>query len=84
MNLRDVPLNEIQDELQRRVATVGIPHPTLSAKPDFTEMIETCKQYMEFVESSEYHEDNDFREYIYEAAMIALYGKSVFAYVNSK
>jgi hypothetical protein len=82
MMLKNVPLKELQEEIARRGAA-SLPHPILATKPDFTELVEVCKQYMRFLDSGQYHEDNGFREYIYEAAMTTLYGEGVFAYINS-
>ena len=82
MSLKNIPLKELKDELARREATAGILRPTLKTKPDFTELVELCKQYMGFLDSDDYCEDNDFSQYIFETALTALYGKGVFDYIK--
>lgn len=40
--------------------------------------------YIDFVSSEEYHEDNDYKQYIYEEVMKTFYGKDIFKYINNK
>ena len=42
------------------------------------ELREICKRHLEYIESDEYHEDNDWPHYIYEVAMQAVHGKDIF------
>lgn len=41
------------------------------------------KQYIDFVASPEYHEGNDFKSYIFEAALEAYYGKDIWKFINA-
>jgi len=43
-----------------------------------------CEEFMEWLESDEYHEDeiSDYENAIYEAAMEAVFGKSIWDRVN--
>lgn len=50
---------------------------------DFTRLINICKEYMEFYESEEYHEDNDFTHYITSTAMECVFGNDVYDHINS-
>ena len=86
MNLKNIPLKELQDELARRGETDGTPHPILKSLTieDFRELVEVCKQYMEFIDSDQCYSDNVFRQYIYECAMKTVYGGGVFSYINSR
>lgn len=52
--------------------------------PDFTKLIELLKRYKEYVESDDYHEDNDYVDYIYEAAVEAVLGKDFWNILNNK
>lgn len=52
--------------------------------PDFTKLIELVKQYKEYVESDDYHEDNDYQHYIYEAAVEAVFGEEFWKILNNK
>lgn len=52
--------------------------------PDTFALGALVTEYMDFIESEEYHEDNDFRQYIFEEAVRTIYGKDVWKYINSK
>lgn len=44
-----------------------------------------CQDYINFIDNDEeYHEDNDYKEYIFEAAMETVFGKEVWTYVNNR
>lgn len=43
-----------------------------------------CQEYIDFVASEEHHEDNDFKNHIFEKAMITIYGENVFDWINSR
>lgn len=58
--------------------------PLLKPNPALHVLINTCEEYMNFLESKDYHEDHDYAHYIFEAALEALYGPEVWAFVNSK
>lgn len=51
-------------------------------KIDFTALKKICQDYMNYVDSEDYHEDNDYSEYIYEAAIEAFFGKNAWDYIN--
>ena len=81
MSLKNVPLKELQDELERRSkGAPAIPQPI--ENPDFAQLIKTCKEHLETIVEEGYIDD-DGTEYIYEAAMTALYGDGIFTYINS-
>ncbi len=42
------------------------------------------QDYKKYVESDEYHQDNDWPHYIYEAAVEAYLGKDFWKIINSK
>lgn len=44
----------------------------------------TCQDYIDFIYSNEYHEDNDYTHYIYEAAMQSIFGENVFDIINKR
>jgi glycosyltransferase involved in cell wall biosynthesis len=49
------------------------------------ELRKICQEYVDFVDSDdEYYEDNNFDQYIFEKAMMALYGKDVFDWINER
>ena len=49
---------------------------------DYDKLKDVCVEYMEFLASENYHEDNDWDHWIYEAAMKFIYGVDVFKEVN--
>lgn len=51
---------------------------------DFTELIDMCQQYIDFVDSDEYHEDNDYKYYVFEKSMEAVFGESVWDFINNR
>lgn len=51
---------------------------------DLVKLRELCQSYIDYLDSEDYSEDNDYDHYIFEEAMNALYGPSVWGYVNSK
>lgn len=51
--------------------------------PDFSDLIDTCKSVMSGIEKNGYMEDDD-RQYVYESAMGAVFGKDVWVYINKK
>lgn len=42
------------------------------------------QDYVNYVASREYHEDNDYEYYIFETAMDTFYDKNIWEYINSK
>ncbi len=51
---------------------------------NLTDLKDTCQGYIDFVWSDNFHEDNDYKAYIFETALQALFGKDVFESVNKK
>lgn len=49
---------------------------------DFSCLEATVTEYIEFVQSEDYHEDSDHDHYIFEEAVTAFYGKDVFDKIN--
>lgn len=45
-------------------------------------LIELCQDYIDFCYSEDYHEDNDFKEYIFEKSLQVVYGDNVFDKLN--
>lgn len=60
--------------------TIVKPEPVVN--PDFAELYKLCKDHIDFLDSDEYHEDNDDKTFIYEAALEAVFGKDVWKWVN--
>lgn len=43
-----------------------------------------CEEYINFMNSDEYNEDNEYDQYIFEEAMITIFGRDIFNYINDK
>lgn len=52
--------------------------------PDFEDLRGICQEYIDFVDSEVYHEDSDYRYYIFEAAIMACFGKDAFEWINNR
>jgi hypothetical protein len=52
---------------------------------DLEPLKDICQQYIDFVDNDEeYHEDHDFKEYIFETAVQMLYGEKVWDWINNR
>ena len=52
---------------------------------DLTDLKDTCQGYIDFIDNDkEYSEDNDYSDYIFECAIIALFGKDAFEWINER
>ncbi len=59
--------------------------PTQLIQVNLDELRKICQEYVDFVDSDdEYYEDNNFDQYIFEKAMMVLYGKDVFNWINER
>jgi hypothetical protein len=50
----------------------------------FGKVIDICREYIDFMWSKGYYEENDFKQYIFAAAMEAVYGKDIFEIIRHK
>lgn len=80
-NLDDYTREELQEEIDKRD---GTEKPTFVKEPNLDYLKESMQSYVDYVWSDEYHEDNDYSDYIHEAAMLAFYGESIFEIINKK
>lgn len=52
---------------------------------DLQNLRKICQDYMNFVDDDEeYHDDNDYNQYIFERAMETFYGKDVWTFINNR
>lgn len=58
--------------------------PVLLEKRNYKTLTETLEGYLDYLESPEFSEDNDFETYIYEETLKAFYGDKVFDFINSR
>ena len=52
--------------------------------PVFDKLESIVNEYVTYIQSKDFHEDNDYKHYIYEAVMLAFYGKDFFTWYNKK
>ena len=54
-------------------------------KINLDDLKKICQEYIDFVDNDEeYHEDNHFDQYIFEKAMMTIFGENVFEYINQR
>lgn len=64
--------------------TIG--KPAVRRNPDINALIEACKEYIEWLDSDDYHEDrsSDYENEIFEQALFAVYGPKVFDWISER
>lgn len=60
--------------------------PLRKNKVDITLLVQSCEDFIDFLEDDDYHEDKieNYENDIFEKVMEAIYGKDIFNYINSK
>lgn len=54
-------------------------------EPDLTALRKICQDYIDFIDNDEeYHEDNDYNQYVFETALETIFGKDVYEYINKR
>lgn len=44
-----------------------------------------CQEYIDFIDNDKkYHDDNDYIHYIFEEALMTIFGKEVWTFVNNR
>ncbi len=46
-------------------------------------ILKSCEQYLDYLNSNEYHEDNDYPHYMFEDMLQAVYGKNIGSYIRN-
>jgi hypothetical protein len=82
MDLRSATEQELQAELERRKRPTVAP-PTRIAGPDWSRLVKTIVEGVARM-VADGREDEDFKSYVYEAAMEAVYGKTYWAWHNAQ
>jgi len=78
MSLKEYSIEELKSEIERREQD-NIPKP-ISA-PDWSPVIETCVSHITEIANGDY--DTDGKHWVYESAMEAVFGESVWTWINS-
>jgi hypothetical protein len=58
--------------------------PALKEDPCLIDLQKLCQDYLNFVDSPDYYADNNYKQYIFETAMITLFEKGVFKFINER
>lgn len=56
--------------------------PEFLSQIDVQAILKSCENYMDYLHSENYHEDNDYSQYMFEDMMKAVYGNNIFKYIN--
>ncbi len=80
--------NDIEVIEETEVQEVDFEYPKPEMIPlgdtDLTELQATCQKYIDYIDSPEYHEDNDFKQYIFETAIETFFGKDAWDFINNR
>lgn len=77
-----VIIESSEDEIVQVHSEYQVSKPQLVAKPDFSRLISMSQNYLEALEAGTNADDYD--HYIYEEALAAIFGASVFDYINER
>ena len=71
---------------QERPKHLGVPIPLKVEKVDIKKLWNTCEDFIDFLDSDEYHEDKieNYVNDIFGKAMESIYGKEVFNFINNR
>jgi len=82
MRLKDVSTEELRAELRRREEPAKGP-PAPLPNPDFTDLVQMVMTGVTS-QMAEQYEDEDFKHYVYESAMTAIYGKAIWEWHRTR
>ena len=51
---------------------------------DWSSVIEQAQAHLDYVESPDYHEDNDNDHYLFEEVMMTVFGRDIFDWINEQ
>lgn len=84
-NLSEFSDQELEEELDKRLKEreENVKPKILPVEDrDYSELIKLCQQHIDALKDGEY--DSDCKVFIYEAAMVALFGDDVFTWINDE
>lgn len=55
-----------------------------SHKIDWTGLLKEAQQYIDYIDSDDYHEDNDYGVYLGENVLKTIFGKDVYIWINKQ
>lgn len=81
MTISNYSDEELEAEIQRR-KVAAITKPELLDVPNIIKIRQAVMEYIEFMGSHDYYEDNDHSRWVFEAAVEAFYGKDAWHWLN--
>ena len=81
MDLSQLTTQQLKDELEKRETNRP---PETKTIVDMRNLRRIVTDYIGYVASPEFHENNEWDHYIYEAAVEAFYGKEVWGWINNQ
>lgn len=73
----------VNDILAKRVEELKIKRPVIEDKDiDLSALKKICNEFLDFCESEDYCDDNDFQVYIFEEALQTFFGQDIFKYIR--
>ena len=61
-----------------------IKKPKPVAMPNLEKLRKITQEYIDFIGSKDYHEDNDYDHYIFEEAINTMFGEEAWEWINNK
>lgn len=83
MPLKEYSDDELKAELDRRIKKDEIKLPQELEQKDWSMVESLCRGYLDSIREKGWV-DEDMAQYIFEAAIEAVYGKKVFEFINKK
>ena len=81
--LEELTDDELRAELERRKQPkLKVPEQVVNL--NCMSLRTTCRNYIIFVASDDYHDDNDYKHYIYETALETIYGKEIWDFTKKQ
>ncbi len=85
--LHTCPTDLLEAELEKRKKQEfeeEIPKPVFATLQDFLPVVDLCQSYIGQLAEKEPYADEKLRQYIFEAAMAAVFGKDVWVWVKKR
>lgn len=83
MDIKDYTDIELEEEIKKRKESKIINRPKIREDIDFSGVIKMCEAILNQIERNGY-KDEDSDVYVYEGVMTAIYGNTIWKYINSK
>lgn len=83
--LKQITTKELMAEIDRRVVEDRKQaKPKIISKINIKEIKRLANEYVEFVDGSDYHEDNDWSQWMFEGLLTAVYGQDFWKWHNKR